>query len=53
MCVLLPIDYGEPPVGGATGQGEVSSTYGQFPLLLQKPVKVNTFLCCLAIYPSL
>ena len=24
--------YGEPPVGGATGQGEVSSTYGQYDL---------------------
>ena len=24
--------YGEPPIGGATGQGEVSSTYGQYDL---------------------
>ena len=24
--------YGEPPVGGATGEGEVSSTYGQYDL---------------------
>ena len=24
--------YGEPPVGGATGDGEVSSTYGQYDL---------------------